>query len=63
MKIVSIHRKMGRINIFILNEETHYGDGQHYFNCKYCGKQYCFWTESKEGILCDCGAQIKVIEE
>lgn len=50
-----------KTNTFVLNDKSHYGDGQHYFNCDFCGEQWCFHTEKEAESLC--GAEIKVIAE
>ena len=43
------------------NDSTHYGDGQHYFNCDNCGGQWCVRGESDGPVICDCGVIYKII--
>lgn len=52
---------MKKENIFYLNHESHYGDGQHYFNCDYCGEQCCYRSETE--TECNCRAKIIVIDD
>jgi len=48
-------------SFFIMDESTHYGDGQHYYNCDECGAQAC--ARGEEIKVCPvCGNETTIID-
>lgn len=45
-----------------LNDSTHYGDGNHYFNCPFCGEQHCVnGSDHLTYLKCTCKSVILII--